>query len=401
MFFTRFNKELEKYFEYWSFENTSVLAKKRNEAFNDDYLVLKKDLTEVSVELEGQCEREKKRKGLEVVREFKSNEKNKDPKTLQAMSQMLHIMLREVMKQMGYVNAGYNLFFEHKIEPKKIPVDEERHYHQQHQQQTIGIWPGYNLSFVETKRGLQLCILLQHRVVSPYTVFEIMQSVCLFVYEFDQQECNKELKTTNKKMPNRGVITLYNYRTYRAIEFDWEKSVASKMSENESKSFEEYYREKQYVRNDQHLSKVKGLLKCQGNKKYEKSKLDEDVYLLPELCYFTGFSFDQSKDHQFMKAMQQAMAPSFEASLPCLKKFTQRLNTEFKKKNIDIIIKGAPIKVPKVVLSQPPITIQVGNQKKLWEQDIDAVDKIDPKYNFVPSSPVMKDLKDFNMLEIH
>ncbi|ETO07626.1 hypothetical protein RFI_29768 [Reticulomyxa filosa] len=191
------------------------------------------------------------------------------------------------------------------------------------------------------------------------------------------KECEEELETPNEHTW-RGVVTMYNYRTYMAEQFDWNKSVDSPMDsgddndddsdeKSKKKTFREYYHEKGYDRfatKPGTLSAEKGLLLCRDGLRFQKSKAGKKIYLIPELCRFTGVSLSQSQDRAFMSEVHERCSPSFREWIMQAKQIIAKLNQEFEHRKLGFSISSDPITVENRVLERPEEVINyISNSK--------------------------------------
>lgn len=166
---------------------------------------------------------------------------------------------KEALRKLRYVQIGAKLFDPINYKPCG----------------NCSLWPGYYMTFIKSQGRNCVTIDLTHKVIQNASVLESIDR--LRVLDLSYQA------SLNIEFLNRCVITPYNKRLYRITGVDFSKSPESTFvnSEGETITFVEYY---QGIYNQAIKHRSQPLLIS----KIRRGDDSFEVYLIPELCKFTG-----------------------------------------------------------------------------------------------------------------
>jgi aubergine-like protein len=153
----------------------------------------------------------------------------------------------------------------------------------------LTVWPGYTTAVSTTSSGSMVCIDMSSRVLRTNTVLSQL---------LDLQKRGGDVVGTAKKMlTGSNVLTLYNRKSYRVEDVDFNKSPRDSFTTEKgvTQTFKEYYQNrwgKPVTSDDQPLLFIK--------------EREKELYLLPEFCVLTGLTDEIRSDFNIMKDLANA-----------------------------------------------------------------------------------------------
>ncbi|OMJ83571.1 hypothetical protein SteCoe_15480 [Stentor coeruleus] len=165
-------------------------------------------------------------------------------------------------------------------------------------QHKLVIWPGYANSVGYYEGGCLLNVDVSHRCLREVTVYDQIKEV----EKKNPHNCKQAI---SRLLIGASVLTMYNKRTYKIDEIDWDMSPSSTFEKNGEKlDFRKYYSThwgKEIRFNDQPLlrSNLKNIT----------------CYLIPEFCVITGLTDEIRNDFMIMKDLTQATSKDPKARL--------------------------------------------------------------------------------------
>ncbi|CAG9313019.1 unnamed protein product [Blepharisma stoltei] len=159
-------------------------------------------------------------------------------------------------------------------------------------QHHISIWPGYYTSVGSYAEGCLVNIDISHRCLRTITVYDQIK-------EIRTRSNNDYAQNSLKLLLNATVLTLYNKKTYKVVDIDFDSTAESTFQDSTGKvqTYKEYY-EKRWQKNIEHNEQP--LLKATTNKN------PNPCYLIPEFCVLTGLTDEMRADFNIMKDMANA-----------------------------------------------------------------------------------------------
>ncbi|XP_068681290.1 piwi-like protein 1 [Montipora foliosa] len=209
---------------------------------------------------------------------------NDVPRESPSMMQLLNIIFRRILKNIGMQQVGRNYY--HVKRP--IMIDKFR----------LELWPGYTTSIMPYETDVLLSADVSHKVLRQSTVLEYLYDL----YGSTKKDFHGE---ACKKLIGQIILTRYNNKTYRIDDIKWDQYPSSTFKgrfkgEERDISYCQYYEEvydKKIQDMDQPLL-VSRLKKIPG----QKMRIpDGEVLLVPELCFLTGLTDEMRNDFSLMK----------------------------------------------------------------------------------------------------
>jgi aubergine-like protein len=153
----------------------------------------------------------------------------------------------------------------------------------------LTVWPGYTTAVSDTSSGSMVCIDVSHRVLRTNTVLSQLLEL--------QKRGGDVMGNAKKMMVGSNVLTLYNRKSYRIEDVDFNKSPRDSFTNEKgvSMTFKEYYQTrwgKPVTADDQPLIFIK--------------EREKELYLLPEFCVLTGLTDEIRADFNIMKDLANA-----------------------------------------------------------------------------------------------
>ena len=154
-------------------------------------------------------------------------------------------------------------------------------------QYNMELWPGFNTSIHSVMKGASLCADLAHKIIRTDTVLDMMNK------EWDRSRDSATAERNIAKiLEGQVVLTRYNNRTYRVDEIDWDLTPMSCFDRKGKQcTFVQYYKST-YQLGIRDLKQP--LLKNIDRRS------QQEVLLVPELCYLTGLTDEMRKDFRLM-----------------------------------------------------------------------------------------------------
>mmetsp|Transcript_18130 Transcript_18130/g.32433 ORF Transcript_18130/g.32433 Transcript_18130/m.32433 type:complete len:775 (-) Transcript_18130:767-3091(-) len=175
----------------------------------------------------------------------------------------------------------------------------------------LTVWPGYTTAVSETETGQMVCIDVSHRVLRTNTVLSQL---------LDLQKRGGDVMGLAKKMlTGANVLTLYNRKSYRVEDVDFNKSPRDTFTNEKgtTMSFKEYYQGrwgKAVTSDDQPLLLIK--------------ERERELYLLPEFCVLTGLTDEIRADFNIMKDLANATKKEPHARLDECSKLITKIKSD-------------------------------------------------------------------------
>lgn len=159
-------------------------------------------------------------------------------------------------------------------------------------QHHITIWPGYATAVGSYAGGCYVNIDISHRCLRTITVYDQ-------ILEIRNRPHTDHIQATIKLLLGTTVLTLYNKKTYKILDIDWDSTVLSTFADDKgnTQSYKDYY-EKRWQKEIKHNEQP--LLKATFNKN------PKPCMLIPEFCVLTGLTDEMRADFNVMKDMATA-----------------------------------------------------------------------------------------------
>jgi aubergine-like protein len=156
-------------------------------------------------------------------------------------------------------------------------------------QHSIKIWPGYATSVGYYEEGCLLNIDISHRCLRTITVYEQ-------ILEIKKKNPHEFKQNVARLLVNGTVLTLYNKKSYKIEDVDWDKSPLSLFEkEGTNVEFKDYYCTRW------------GTVVSHNEQPLLKASVKNFVcYLIPELCVLTGLTDELRSDFNIMRDLAQA-----------------------------------------------------------------------------------------------
>ncbi|XP_008557727.1 piwi-like protein Ago3 [Microplitis demolitor] len=222
--------------------------------------------------------------------------------------QFFNILLNRILRMLKMICINknyYNPRAPHKIE-----------------QHRMELWPGYVTAIEEMEGGLKLNIDASHRVMRTDTVRDFIQDI----YKTTQDRGNFK-ETIFKELCGMTILTRYNNATYRVDDILWEKNPTFTFDyKGTQTSIAEYFKSHWdlVIRDLQQpliLHRAKKKLSQGGTR-------EEEVLLVPELCYLTGLTDKVRSNFRIMKDLAQVTQVQPQERRGVIRKFIQTVNEE-------------------------------------------------------------------------
>uniref|UniRef100_A0A0C9PZ99 PIWIL1_0 protein n=1 Tax=Fopius arisanus TaxID=64838 RepID=A0A0C9PZ99_9HYME len=217
--------------------------------------------------------------------------------------QFFNILLGKVMKCLSMVRINRNNFnprCAHKVEQHKMEL-----------------WPGYITAIEEVEGGLKLNIDASHRVMRTDTVRDYMGGLLR-----QTRDKGNFRDAVTAELLGMTVLTRYNNQTYRIDDIHWDKCPEFTFNcKGEEISLARYYKthwnmEIQDMKQPLIYHKAKKKLPQGGTQ-------EEDVLLIPELCYLTGLTDKIRSNFRIMKDLAAITQVVPEQRRQVIRKFIQ------------------------------------------------------------------------------
>ncbi|XP_060844955.1 piwi-like protein Siwi [Rhopalosiphum padi] len=195
------------------------------------------------------------------------------------MIQLLNILLRKCIRSLSLQQVGRHYYDE------KRKVDFPKY--------NLELWPGYETTIGEFDGGLLLRSEISTKIMRTDTVYDYLVKCGQ-----DRDRSPNWMEAFKKVVLGSVVLTRYNNRTYKIHEIKEDMRITSEFCKKDGSriTYENYYKEKYQIMN---LNRTQPMLLSLNNKaKDEENKL---VYLVPQLCHFTGINDSLRKDFYVMK----------------------------------------------------------------------------------------------------
>uniref|UniRef100_A0A672I995 Piwi-like RNA-mediated gene silencing 2 n=1 Tax=Salarias fasciatus TaxID=181472 RepID=A0A672I995_SALFA len=191
----------------------------------------------------------------------------------------------------------YNVVLRRIMKMLRLKLVGRNHYNPENavilKQHRLQVWPGYETCIKSTDGGLYLSVTVSHKFLRNDSVLDVMNT---FNRENFRDECTKELVGSI-------VITLYNNRTYRVDNIEWEKSPRDSFTlmDGSTTTFADYY-SKNYGITIKELDQPLLLHRPkERSKPGGKQLITGEILLVPELCFMTGIPDKMKKDFRVMR----------------------------------------------------------------------------------------------------
>ncbi|KOC60009.1 Piwi-like protein 1 [Habropoda laboriosa] len=225
-------------------------------------------------------------------------------KKQQSMSENIaffNVLLGRVMRALSLIRIG-----QHSFNPKGV------HAVPQHK---LEVWPGYVTTINEYDGGLKLCIDARHRVMRTETVREIMM-------RFGSKPNFKD--AVMRELIGLSIFTRYNNKTYRVDDIAWDRNPTYEFDkEGEKISLIHYYK---HHWNLEIKDRNQPLLVHCAKRKLPTGQTEENqILLVPELCYTASLSDSIRSDFRVMKDLDEITKMSPNARRDVFRHFIQEI----------------------------------------------------------------------------
>lgn len=214
--------------------------------------------------------------------------------------QFFNVLLNKVMRCLQMVRINRNNFnprCAHKI-----------------QQHRMELWPGYITAIEEVEGGLKLNIDANHRVMRTDTVYDFIKLT------MQESRGGNPRDTIFSDLVGVTVLTRYNNETYRIDDILWDKNPLFEFDcKGKATTLAEYYK----VHWNLTIKDVKQPLLLHRAKKRltQGGTKEEEILLIPELCYMTGLTDKIRSDFKIMRDLASVTQVVPEARRQVIKKF--------------------------------------------------------------------------------
>lgn len=175
----------------------------------------------------------------------------------------------------------------------------------------LTVWPGYTTAVSDTETGSMVCIDVSHRVLRTNTVMSQLSEL--------QKRGGDVMGLAKKMLIGSNVLTLYNRKSYRVEDVDFNKTPRDSFTNEKgvSMTFKEYYQNrwgKAITVDDQPLLFIK--------------EREKELYLLPEFCVLTGLTDEIRADFNIMKDLANATKKEPHARLEECSKLITKIKSD-------------------------------------------------------------------------
>ncbi|XP_034947193.1 piwi-like protein Ago3 [Chelonus insularis] len=212
-----------------------------------------------------------------------------------------NVLMNRVLKMMNLVRIHRNYF-----NPRAAHKIEQHH---------MELWPGYVTAIEEMEGGLKLNIDASHRVMRTDTVRDYIYNT----YKQTKDRGNFK-ETVMKELMGLSVLTRYNNKNYRIDDIIWDKGPWVTFNcKGQEITIAEYF-------NTHWKLEIKDMkqpliLNRQTVKLSRGETKEEEIYLVPELCYLTGLTDKVRSDFRIMKDLAAVTQVNPDSRRQVIRKF--------------------------------------------------------------------------------
>lgn len=260
--------------------------------------------------------------------------------------QFFNILLNRILRMLNMICINRNYFnprAAHKIE-----------------QHRMELWPGYVTAIEEMEGGLKLNIDASHRVMRTDTVRDFIQDI----YKTTQDRGNFK-ETIFKEICGMTILTRYNNATYRIDDILWDKNPTLQFDyKGTPTTIADYFKSHWNI---EIKDLQQPLILHRAKKKVSQGGTrEEEVLLVPEICYLTGLTDKVRSNFRIMKDLAQVTQVQPTERRGVIRKFIQTVNDEPAAKQLlldwGLCLSDDIVRLKGRVL--PPEKIYFGNSKE-------------------------------------
>ncbi|KAH0547230.1 piwi-like protein Ago3 [Cotesia glomerata] len=222
--------------------------------------------------------------------------------------QFFNILLNRILRMLNMICINRNYFnprAAHKIE-----------------QHRMELWPGYVTAIEEMEGGLKLNIDASHRVMRTDTVRDFIQDI----YKTTHDRGNFK-ETIFKEICGMTILTRYNNATYRVDDILWDKNPTLQFDYKGTPTTIAAYFKSHWNIEIKDLQQP--LILHRAKKKVSQGGTrEEEVLLVPEICYLTGLTDKVRSNFRIMKDLAQVTQVQPTERRGVIRKFIQTVNDE-------------------------------------------------------------------------
>ena len=232
--------------------------------------------------------------------------KQEDLKTDDLTKQFIEIIIKDILNSNPKLESYKNLFL---LKDKKIIFKEEK----------LIFYPGFITSFMEIDGGSFLNVTLKNKISSTQTILEYL--------EFNEYE--NYLNDIKNELIGESFKVSYNKGNYKIDDIIFDKNPENQYCDHngKSKTLIQYYE-------DAHKIKIKNkkqpliLVRKKG-----PQNIINNLYFIPELCFFTGIDDETIKNKEFMQKLAKYTKLSPEIRVQKRNEFLQLFKDDTVDKN--------------------------------------------------------------------
>lgn len=262
------------------------------------------------------------------------NLQNDTDENAKPVIQFVNIVIKQMMRNLKMIEIGRTLKFFYNDE-KNIKYLDFKDNHLQ-------VRNGFKTSLDIYKEGTKLLVDFCTRVLRTDSVLDVMKGM-----KGNQNQIKEYLI-------DASVLADYgNFRNYKIFDFDFKKTPKNTFPTSKGEvSFIDYYKDKYSVKiKDVNQPLIISLLKKRAP---DGTKIEEKVYLIPELCKMTGLTDEQRADFNVMKELAYYTKLEPTDRMDRVSNHVDNLNKELKKNGWNMAIQelstvnAYQIKVPEL-----------------------------------------------------
>ncbi|XP_046635666.1 piwi-like protein Siwi isoform X2 [Daphnia pulicaria] len=188
----------------------------------------------------------------------------------------------------------------------------------------ITIWPGYVTTIRRHERDYLLNVEIVHKYLRRDTAMNVIERIHR---QLGRDDFMNRVKT---ELLGQIVMTLYNDKTYRIDDIDFDKTPMSTFhlrKEDRDITYKEYY-QKHYevnIKDERQFLLVSRPSRNKPDNQQGASMRDDTVYLIPELCGMTGLTEEHRNNFKMMQAVGNITRVTPGRRVETLMKFRRRL----------------------------------------------------------------------------
>jgi len=236
----------------------------------------------------------------------------------------------------------------------------------------LEIWPGFNSSVNILNEGVLLNMNILYKVLRPETALDIVRNLG----QDSSRNCNDLKEIFNDYFKGVAVLTRYNNdKIYIIDEVDLEKTPASKFESKDGPvSYLDYYKKKYGIK----INVLDQPLLIHRDK-----KKNQEIHLIPELCYLTGLTDEMRANFNLMKEMANitkgSAAEKMEESRQLINQFLQNKDCLEEMKKWGLTITNSPLNLTGTKINVGNCLMHKKQDGSRYSFNIDESNDIDRK----------------------